>query len=344
MIRSVGAEVRKSCTPTGLFLVLLVVAATWTSAKVTTDYARLQVPVAVSSTVHDPAVACAAGDAAACQGQSVEFAQRQARLDEQFASDGRQLGAVTNSLRTWPGALRFSVHQLVTGVGWLFLVLLAGVHVAGEWRSGSAAPTVLAVGGLRRYFVAKAVSMAVVMSAVTVIVTAALVLTRAALGSPVGKPSPLLQSGPLTAWHLTPVAASSAWSSWGGASLAWVCALGVWLLMAGAVTGVAVLVRKPLFSVAAGIAGLSAGLVLIRDAHLGGFTIFPLLGKLFKLADTPFGVRDALFWVAPGRPDDIGLPHAAVDYPVWSLISWAVLPVVIAVVGTELARRRRVIA
>ncbi|MFL6162715.1 MAG: hypothetical protein ACJ74U_10855 [Jatrophihabitantaceae bacterium] len=345
MWRAVGAEFRKLAHPVALIMVVVCFAFIWADARTTYHFARLQTPVAV---IASSDLAAAASQCSSSQSTSVvtpECQQRlaDAALNDHFAQNGIALGRVTNALSTWPGLLRFVAHQLATGLGWVLLAILLSIHVAGEWSSKTAGNTLLAVGGLRSFWLAKVASIWLAMVGLAVVGTTVLYLIKPTFTAAVGIPQPLQQEGDPSTWHLAALPPDAAWSSWSLSFGVLAVASLIWLILSMAGAALGVLLRRPILMAVIGVACLSAGVVVARWVHRPEWTYLSAIGQLLRLDRTPFGVRDTRMWYVPGAQGFIQQPQVPVPFSAGQVSLWIAIGVVAAGGCWLLARRRPVV-
>jgi hypothetical protein len=345
MGRAVGAELRKLAQPVALVMVLVCFAFIWTDARTTYDLARLQTPVAViaSADIAAAASTCAPGQSASELSPECQQRLADAALNDHFAQNGIALGRVANALSTWPGLLRFVTHQLATGVGWVLLAILLSVHVAGEWSSRTAATSLLATGSLRRFWIAKVLSVWVAMLGLALIGTTVLYVIRGSFTAAVGIPDPARQSGDPSTWHLAALRPDPSWSSWRVSLGVLALASLIWLVLSLAGAALAVLLRRPILMAVLSVAGLSVAVVTARVAHRPEWTFLSAVGQLLHLEDTPFGVRDTRMWFVPGAPQFIQDVHATVPLSAAQVALWTGIGLGATAVFGLLGRRRPVL-
>ncbi len=343
MLRTIRAELLKLAHPVVLVVVLAICGFIWADARTTDHYARLQTPVAVSVAASQQASAdpkCASEPA-----QSSPLCQQQltnALLNKDFAGNAVALGRVTNALGSWPGILRFTVHELCTGLGWLLLAVLLSLHIAGEWSSKTSGITLLATGNLRRFWTAKIASVWICLVGIALLATTVLYLTRATFNSTIGVPEPPVQQGDVTGWRLRSLAVDATWGSWSSGLATLGTAAVIWLLLIAAGVALATLLRKPLFMLVAAIAGLSLSLVVGKWLDAPRLTLLPVINQLLHLAESPFGVGDTRLWYVPDKPPDIYAARIGTSID-WSMVAvWSAGLLCAGGLLMSLSRRRRV--
>ena len=342
MGRTLRGELRKLAHPAAAIIVIVCFAFILTDARTTYDYARLQAPIAILSSAH---LSTTSG---ACQtGQDPVTAHCQALLDQaaegdSFAANGIALARVTNSLSTWPGMLRFVSHELATGLGWVLIAVLIGVHVAGEWSSRTAGTTLLASVSRARFWLAKVVSLLIAMIGIAMLGTTVLYLTRHGFLGTVGIPAPLHQHGDPSTWQLAALPVDPAWSSWatslGGLGVTAI----IWLMLVLVGVACAGLIRKTLATVALLVAVLAIVFALARYAHRTEWSPLAVVGRSLSLAQTPFGVRDTRLWSVPGAPGSIQDGVHAISASAGQVLAWLLIAPLLALVMSVVSSRRRV--
>jgi hypothetical protein len=342
MWRAVLAELRKLMHPVALIMILVCFAFIWADARTTYHFARLQTPVAViaSSDIAAAASQCTPSQATSTVTPDCQERLLNAALNDHFAQNGIALGRVTNALSTWPGLLRFVAHQLATGLGWMLLAILLSIHVAGEWTSKTAGATLLAVGGLRTYWLAKVTSVWLAMIGLALVGTTILYLIRPTFTAAVGIPQPVQQEGDPSTWHVTALPPDPVWSSWTLSFGVLLMASLIWLVLGMAGAALGVLVRRPISMAVIAVACLSTGVVVARWVHRPEWTYLSAIGQLLRLDRTPFGVRDTRMWYVPGAPGFIQQPQEPVPFSAGQVSAWIAVAVVVTAGCWLLARRR----
>lgn len=339
MGRAVMGELRKLAHPVAAILVIVCFAFIATDARTTYHYARLQAPIAVLQITRD-ATACQAAEETVpsqCRHQLDELAR-----DSQFAVGGVALIRVLNSLSTWPGMLRFVSHHLVTGLGWLLLAGLLAIHVAGEWGSRTATVTFVATGSRRRFWAAKIASIWIAMIAIALAGTTVLYLLRSTLIGKAGIPTPPVQQGDPSTWHLAALAPDSTWSSWTSCFGVFGVTAIIWLLFVVVGAALAGLIRNALGTIVLSIAALSAAIVLARYTVHTSWSPVGVIGQVLHLEQTPFGVRDTALWFVPGAPSIIQDTYLSITIGNSQVLTWVAAPVLIAILAAAVSSRRRV--
>lgn len=335
-MRTIRAELRKLVHPVVGITLLVMFGFIWTDARTTEDFARLQTPIAVKS------VAANFSSTPTCSPQTIDPTQacKERLLDQalnsHFGDNAIALGRVSNSLRTWPGAVRFVTNQMVAGLGWLLITILVAVHVAGEWSGRTIGTTLLATGNLRRFYMAKVASLTAALLVWTLAAGTLLYFLRGLGAAPTGVPTPLTQSGDPREWHVTVLPADVSWSSLTSTLGFLMIASVVWLVGSMLGTGAAMVLRRPWLTVVAGMTTLSLFLTLAVWGHRSQWTPLPTLAAMFRLENTPFGVRDVRLWHVPGAPTFIQearrslILHPA-DVGLWIAVALAASGVCLAV-------------
>ncbi len=145
-----------------------------------------------------------------------ERARSNMAVNATFGREGLALGAVAASLGTFPGLARFVSHQFMTGLGWLFVAMLAAMHVTREEARGTVGALIVRA-GRGRFLAAKALSLWVVDAAPMIVATLVLHDIRSTFAvRPMGHQ---LRSTPDTfkMFGLHPLPPNAAWTSWSGA-------------------------------------------------------------------------------------------------------------------------------
>lgn len=335
-------ELRKLAHPVAATIVVVCFAFIVVDARTTYHYARLQVPVAIGTSPHLAEVRGACHTIGRVVTAHCQAALNTAAAGDGSAAGGVKLARVTNSLSTWPGMLRFVSHELATGLGWIVLAVLIGVHVAGEWGSRTAGSTLIATASRVRFWLAKIVSVWITMAATAVIGTTVLFLARAGFIGTVGIPAPLDQQGDPSTWHLAALAPDATWSSWAGS----VGVLGltsvIWVPLVLIDVAVAGLLRRTVTTVASLVAVLAAMFVLARYAHRTEGLPSAVIARALNLEYTPFGVRDAQLWSVPGAPQFIQDNVHPVFVAPTQVLTWIAVALFVALLAAFASSRRRV--
>ncbi len=342
MWRMIRAELVKLSHPLIIVVAVVLCGFIWADARTTDHLARLQTPVAVSAVAQMQGAidqACAAPTSSDCA-----QAKADAGLNQNFAGNAIALGRVTNALGTWPGLLRFTVHQLSTGLGWILLAVLISLHVAGEWSLRTSGLTLLASGSLTRLWVAKVASIWLWFIGLTVLTTTVLYLIRPSFNSTIGVPDPSNQSGDVLSWTLRPLPPDPVWSSWTGAGRALAGGALIWLVLAVVGVALATFVRRTVATLVVAMAGLSLIVLTGRVFNAAQFTPAPAISRLLQLGDTPFGVADTRLWFVPDHPSDIYAPRLASTVDWVALAGWVAGLVALGLLLMAGTRKRRVIA
>jgi hypothetical protein len=342
MGRTLRGELRKLRHPVAAIIVIVCFAFILTDARSTYNYARLQVPIAILSIPHltEASGACQpSGDAVTAHCQSV---LDKAADGDSFAVNGIALARVTNSLSTWPGMLRFVSHELATGLGWILLAVLIGIHVAGEWSSRTAGSTLVATASRPRFWLAKIGSVWIAMVGIAVLGTTVLYLTRAGYMSSVGIPAPLDQHGDPSTWHLSALPPDPTWSSWATSTGVLGLTSLIWLLLVLIGVTFAGLIRRTLATVAVLITALATMFAFARYSHRTDWSPISVINRVLNLDYTPFGVRDTRLWSVPGAPSSIQDGVHSISVETTQVLTWIAVPLIVALMALLASSRRRV--
>ena len=138
-LRQTRGELRKLINPVTVGLLVVAVVFLWHDLSRTNYLASDQPQIAVTATLgtRQQAVDVCSGD----QTDTVKCkrARSNAADNATFGREGLALGAIAASLGTFPGLARFVSHQFMTGLGWLFVAMLAAMHVTRDEAQGTAA-------------------------------------------------------------------------------------------------------------------------------------------------------------------------------------------------------------
>lgn len=341
-LRQVRAELRKLCAPSTLVLLVIFAVLVWQDASTTAQFADRQTPVAVAVTLdlqRQLGETCPSGLTSVANGVDCDILRQDVQLNQHFGTNGLALGSVAASLDTFPGLVKFTSHQMVTGLGWLLLALLTALHVTREEYVGSAGHSVLRAGRFR-YLIAKVISLLVSAFAIIVVTSTALFALRSTLATEIGAPRASIGPGGAFAQPEVPVTASTDWTAWGAAAGDLLRCLPVFAVIIVAFVGIASLLRRT--TVAAGVL-VGVAVAMIAASHSSAAARWLPVAKLSQalgLNEVPPGVRDARVWNLAGRaPDIYSLPPESTA--TWlPLVLWSLAFLVIAVGAARLFIQR----
>ncbi len=224
----------------------------------------------------------------------------------------------------------------------MLLAVLLALHVAGEWSSRTAAATLMATGSYRRFWLAKIGSIWFAMIGIALVGTTVLWLARSTFIGKVGVPDPLNQTGDPSSWHRRCAEPNASWSSWVNSAHLGIASV-IWLLFILAGVAVAALIRRTLIMVVVWIAALSAVLSLARYANRTQWSPVGVISQVLRLQKTPFGVRDTRLWDVPGAPRFIQDTASSIAINTGQVVTWVIIPTLIAVAAAAAFHRRSVV-
>lgn len=346
-VRQVRGELRKLVNPITVGLLLVLIAFFWQDLSRTNSLAAVQPDIAVAghmSGQEDLAAKCAPG--APYSAQECRLAQENERLNRLFASNSVELGRIGRSFGTLPGLATFVAHQLTTGMGWLFVALLAAMHITREESRGTVGASILRA-GRSRYLGAKAVSLVVVAMVALVASTLVLFAIRSTFAVHPTVPTGMrnTDTGQIPTGNRA-LAPDATWSSWGHAGAAVWHALVVLVVVAAVFTVLASRFRRPLPAATAGGGVIALFLGLAEWLHRSSWGPMGGLSRLLGLDHVPFGVMDVRLWDVSTRPPDLNSgPFGTVAAsafqvgsqrapdPYTALVAWLVIAIVVVVSG-----------
>jgi hypothetical protein len=334
--RQLLAEWRKSLHPITAVLIATVAGATVAFSFSTERFATDQTPVAAINSVlleQNVAAKCltdVADHSSECVNSRINHAS-----DQRFRKGGVRLGAVARAIQSsFPGSLSFAAGGFATGLGWLLVVGLTALLVAGEWQGGLITSTLLANPRIGRFMIAK--TFAVWATACIGMLGAGLLLgTAHTLFSsrfPIVRAPNVRGMTRAQLEHLAnigmvrggvdPVRADTHWSSTGFAIERLVGAGAVLLAFAGLAVALAVVIRRQLPLLLAG----ATILALVTQTHaLGTLSPLNVIGAVMDSARTPFGIQDHFLWKLPGAMRNIyDSPHPP-GLSVAALLGWSLV-------------------
>lgn len=343
--RQLRAEARKATNLLILALFIVWAVFLWQDATRTGQLASVQPQAAVMSQMaakQQLKQLCVAGESAQCVNARHDIA-----VNQYLVENSIEQGRIAASLITFPGLLTFVSHQFAAGMGWLFVALVAALHLTGEESRGTVGASVLAAGRMR-YLLAKIVSIWSV--SVVAVIAAAVVLYELASTFAV---SPSVPTGfHVTGEHLSfdgsrTLTPDPTWASWSHAFGEFWHAAAVLAVIAVVFCALATRFRRVTRAAAAG--ALVVGAFYAIAAWLHGRAWGPMGGvaRLLSLDHVPYGVIDVRLFDITGRPSDMLMrPYGApvlgpnlssqpAPVPYLGLVIW----LVVAVVGVGFAVR-----
>lgn len=354
-LRQVRGELRKLVNPITVGLLVVLIAFFWQDLSRTTFLAENQAGIAVAahlSTQQDVAVKCAPG--APNSVSECQLAHANEGLNRLFASNSVKLGRIGRSLSTLPGLATFVSHQFTTGMGWIFVALLAAMHITREESRGTVGASVLRA-GRSRYLGAKSVSLAVVALVGLVISTLVLFAIRSTFAVHPTVPTSVRNTATnqvLTGNHA--LAPDATWSSWSHSAASVGQAAVVLLVVAAVFSVLASRFRRPLPAAVAGSGVIAVFFGLAEWLHHSSWGPMGGLSRLFGLDRVPLGVVDVRLWDITARPPDLsaspfGTVARSAAYQVGSqrapdpytaLVMWLLIAVVVVAIGWRAFNKR----
>ncbi len=190
-------------------------------------------------------------------------------------------------------------------MGWLFVALLAAVHVTREESRGTVAASVLDA-GRSRYLGAKAVSLLVAAATALAVSVTVLFAIRSTYAVHPTVPVDVRSTGngpvPTGTRALAP---DATWSSWSHAWAAVWHALAVLAFVALVFAVLASLFRRPLPAALAGAGVIAVFFAIAEWWHHGRWGPMGGISRLFGLDRAPFGIVDVRMWDLSARPGDL---------------------------------------
>jgi hypothetical protein len=333
ILRQFLAELRKMAHPIMLVPVALVLGAALATDLRAEQFASVQVPLAEAGWIDGEAHL-----SAHCLGDPTDhtprcLAQRADHFDDlRFRAGGRRLGGVARAINDGPGALPYAAAQFASGLGWLLVLSLAALAVAGEWQSGSIASTLTANPSLWRFILAKLTSIWAAAVGAMVGVGGVLALAPRLAAShfpPIRIPTSVDPHKGLSQLPSIPVPVNRHWES--ASFIASRLALATLVLAAFCVVAVALaaIVRRPLYVLIIGIAGL-----VLSTAGFAASAYSPIsvVSAAMGFNHLPFGIEAPMIWQAPGQPGDIYATPGPTGVNVgvglaWVAVAAALLPI-----------------
>lgn len=353
-VRQVRGELRKLVNPFTVGLLVVLIAFFWQDLSRTTFLAADQAEIAVAAhlaTQQEAATECAPG--APNSARECQLARLNEADNRLFASDSVKLGRIGRSFGTLPGLATFVAHQFTTGMGWLFVALLAAMHITREESRGTAGASVLRA-GRSRYLGAKTVSLAIVALVGVVVSTLGLFAIRSTFAVHPTVPTAVRNadtSRVLIGNHA--LAPDATWSSWSHAAAAIGQALAVLVVVAAVFTVLASRFRRPLPAAVAGSGVIVAFFGLADWLHRSSWGPMGGLSRLLGLDHVPFGVVDVRVWDISNRPTYLGespfrmvardafhVGSQRAPDPYTALVVWLVVAVIVVAVGWRAFTKR----
>ena len=348
--RQVRAEARKIANLLVLALFVVWTVFLWQDATRTGQLASGQPQTAVMSQMaakQQVKEVCTSGESEACRN-----ARKSVAVNHYLVRNSIEQGRIAASLSTFPGVLTFVSHQFTAGMGWLFVALVAALHLTGEESRGTVGASVLAAGRMK-YLSAKIVTVWSV--SVVAIVAAAVVLYELASTFAV---SPSVPTGVhVTAQRLSfegsrTLAPDPTWASWSHALSEFWHAAAVLAMIAVVFCALATQFRRVTRAAAAG--ALVVGCFFALAAWLHGRAWGPMGGvaRLLSLDHVPYGVIDVRMFDITGRPSDMLMrPYGApvlgpnlssqpAPVPYLGLVVWLVVAMVAVAFAVRAYARR----